>query len=215
MRASLAVLVAAALAAPSGALAQSQAAPATASPPDSSGAAPAAAAPAAAPQRLSWTSDRMPLRVGDLVTVMVDEATAASERVSKVATGDHKLRADLNAGIGDDFRLGPTKSFGSGLQSGSRDVGEAGRAGDLTAVLTVRVTALEPDGSARIEGRKKVTVDGRVQEIGLKGLVRPQDVTASNCVLSNRIADVEIDYKGKKIGPSLGIAGRILAMLWP
>ncbi len=212
MRATLAVLAAAALLAPAGATAQTPPAPAAPTPADSGRAAPAAVAP----QRLSWLSDRKPLRVGDLVTVVVDEATTASERVSKVATGDHKLRADLNAGIGDsDLRIGPQKSFGSGLASSSRDVGEAGRAGDLTAVLTVRVTALEPDGSAQIEGRKKVTVDGRVQEIGLKGLVRPQDVSASNCVLSNRIANVEIDYKGKKIGPSLGIAGRILAMLWP
>jgi flagellar L-ring protein FlgH len=211
MRASLAVLIVAALVVPGAAVAQAPESPAAETTPDSSAAAPVARAPG----RLSWTSDRLPLRVGDLLTVVVDEATAASERVSKIATGDHAIRADLNAGIGSDVVVGPAKSFGSGLKSNSRDVGEAGRQGDLTAVLTVQVTGLEGDGTIRIAGSKKVTVDGRVQDITLKGLVRTQDVSPTNCVLSNRVANAEITYKGKKIGPSTGIVGRFLAMLWP
>jgi flagellar L-ring protein precursor FlgH len=214
MRASLAVLLVAALAVPGAAMAQTPEPPAVESAPDSSAAAPAGLT-GRAPVRLSWTSDRMPLRVGDLLTVVVDEATAASERVSKVATGDRAIRADLNASIGTDVAIGPAKSFGSGIKSNSRDVGEAGRRGDLTAVLTVQVTGLEGDGTIRIAGSKQVTVDGRVQDITLKGLVRSQDVSATNCVFSNRIANAEITYKGKKIGPTMGIVGRFLGMLWP
>jgi flagellar L-ring protein precursor FlgH len=214
MRAAVAILMVAALVFPAAATAQTPEPPAGGAAPDSSAAAPAAPA-GRAPVRLSWTSDRMPLHAGDLLTIVVDEATAASEQVSKVATGDHALRADLNAGIGDDVVVGPAKSFGSGFKSNSRDVGEAGRRGDLTAVLTVQVTALEGDGMVRIAGSKQVTVDGRVQDITLKGLVRLQDVSQTNCVLSNRIANAEITYKGKKIGPTMGIVGRFLGMLWP
>lgn len=176
----------------------------------------AAAARVPASTRASWVSDRMPLRVGDIVTVVVDEQTAAREQVSQVATGGHTLKASLNAGIGDsDVRIGPEKSVSSTMQGDSRDVGEAKRQGDLTAVLSVRVTALSPNGVARIEGSKKVMVDGRVQEVSLKGEVRAEDVSASNLVLSSRIADVVIQYKGKKIGPHTGIVGSILSMLWP
>ncbi len=214
MRASLAVLFFAALAVPGAATAQTPDPAVAASAADSGGTAPAARAERPA-GRLSWTSDRVPLRVGDLLTVVVDEATAASERVSKVATGDRSTRADLNASIGTDVAIGPAKSFGSGLKSNSRDVGETGRQGDLTAVLTVQVTALEGDGTIRIAGSKKVTVDGRVQDITLSGLVRSQDVSPANCVLSNRVANAEITYKGKKIGPTTGIVGRFLGMLWP
>jgi flagellar L-ring protein FlgH len=214
MRAASAVLIVAALVVPGVAAAQTPEPPAAQAAADSGATVPAVPT-GRAPLRLSWTSDRMPLRVGDLLTVVVDEATAARERVSRVATGDHALRADLNAGIGDDVVVGPAKSFGSGFKSSSRDVGEAGRQGDLTAVLTVQVTGLEGDGTIRIEGRKKVTVDGSVQDISLKGLVRSQDVSQTNCVLSNRVANAEITYKGKKIGPTMGIVGRFLSMLWP
>jgi flagellar L-ring protein precursor FlgH len=214
MRAALVILMVAVLVVPGTARAQTPDQPAAETALDSSAAAPSGFA-GRPPVRLSWTSDRIPLRVGDLLTVVVDEATAASERVSRIATGNHAIRADLNAGIGADVGLGPAKSIGSGFGSNSRDVGEAGRQGDLTAVLTVQVTGLEGDGTIRIAGNKKVSVDGRVQDITLKGLVRSQDVSPTNCVLSNRVANAEITYKGKKLAPTMGIVGRFLAMLWP
>ena len=165
--------------------------------------------------RASWTSDRLPLRVGDVLTVVVDEQTAARERTAHVATGDRGLRADLNASLGSDVRLGPTKSFGTRLDSDSREVGEATHTGDLTAVLSVRVAAVLGDGTFQVRGSRRVSVDGRLQEIAVEGLVRPEDVRSGNVVSSSRLADAVITYKGKKIGPRLGIAGRFLAMLWP
>jgi flagellar L-ring protein precursor FlgH len=154
--------------------------------------------------------------VGDLLTVVVDEQTAARERVSTVATGNRDLQARMNAGLtDDDIRLGPQKGFGTGMQNNSRDVGEANRVGDLTAVLTVRVASVEAPGVYRIEGKKSVVVDGRTQDIALTGLVRSEDVTAGHTVVSGRIAEAVITYKGKKIGPRTGIVGKILGMLWP
>lgn len=187
---------------------------ATPAPASSAAAAPVPAAPLAT--RASWLSDRLPFRVGEILTVVVDEQTAASERVSTVATGDRSLGARINAGVSDDdIRLGPEKSFSTGIQSGSRDVGEAGRSGDLTAVLSVRVTAVDAEGIATVQGKKSVNVDGRLQEISLTGLVRPEDVSAARLVRSGRIAEAVITYKGKKIGPRMGIAGKILSILWP
>ncbi len=176
----------------------------------------AAARPAQlAVRRASWTSDRMPMAVGDIITIVVDEQTAARERVSTVATGQRSQNAGLNATVAEGVRLGPAKGFGTTLQGNSRDEGEANRRGDLTAVLSVRVTEIEPNGVAHISGSKKVIVDGREQQVELQGLVRPEDVTSANLVASSRIADAVITYRGKKIGPRAGILGRILSILWP
>jgi flagellar L-ring protein precursor FlgH len=172
----------------------------------------AAATGSLARARASWLSDRLPLRVGDILTVTVDEQTAARERVSQIATGNRSQRAKLAANINDDSN---TADINLGLNADSRDIGEAGREGGLVAVLSVRVTAIEPNGVARVSGTKQVTVDGRLQEITLQGVVRPEDVSSSNVVLSSRIAEAVVSYKGKKIGPRTGILGRFLAMLWP
>jgi flagellar L-ring protein precursor FlgH len=174
-----------------------------------------AASKAAPPIRAAWLSDRLPLRVGDLLTVVVDEQTAASERVSTNATADRAQRARLGISVDSAVRLGPAKDFSTAHNSSSRDVGESGREGELTAVLSVRVVDIDASGVATIEGSKSVTVDGRLQQVKLKGVVRPEDVSAANLVSSTRIADAVITYKGKKIGPRTGILGKILSILWP
>jgi flagellar L-ring protein precursor FlgH len=197
------------------------AAPARAQNPPAAAATPAAAdtaralSPAPPARRADWLSDRLPLRAGDVLTILVEERASAREQVSTVASGQRGLRADLNAGLTDeDVRLGPAKSLKSGLANDSRDLGEARRQGDLVAVLTVRVLGFE-GGLARVRGAKQVTVDGRAQEVVLEGTVRPEDVAPDNTVRSGRVADAVILYRGKKLSPRTGLAGRLLGFLWP
>ncbi|MEP6571520.1 MAG: flagellar basal body L-ring protein FlgH [Gemmatimonadota bacterium] len=196
--------------------------PAPAQPP-----APAATqAPAAAPgqpsvqtatvaARASWFIDRRALRVGDLVTVVVDESVNASEREQNRASAARASNMGLGINIDDAVRLGPKKAFQTQANHQSQNDGQAGRTGDLTAVIAVRVTLLEPTGIARIEGERTITVDGRNQVVKLAGVIRPEDVNADNTVASSRIADAVISYKGKKMSPSKGILGSILSIFWP
>jgi flagellar L-ring protein precursor FlgH len=174
-----------------------------------------AALAAANPLRASWLSDRQPLRVGDLLTIVVDEQTTASEQVSTKASASRSQSARLGIGVDSAVRIGPSKQFSVSHEAASNDVGQAGRSGDLVAVLSVHVTAIDPAGNAKIEGGKTVTVDGRTQEVKLSGLIRPDDVGSDNTVSSSRVADAVISYKGKKIGPRQGILGKILSILWP
>src|SRR5438477_280925 len=171
-----------------------------------------AAAEMAVRNRASWTADRVALHVGDLLTVVVDEETAAREKVTRNSDNNRTMNAQLNATLNSDPQ---TYNIQSGLGQNSRDYGEANRSGDLTAVLTVRITSLEANGVAHIQVARKVNVDGREQNLSLTGVVRPQDVSATHYVLSNRVAEAVIEYKGKKIGPRTGLIGKVLGMLWP
>jgi flagellar L-ring protein precursor FlgH len=162
----------------------------------------------ATPPRQSWLSDRLPLRNGDLLTIVVDERTLSSERSSNVANATRSQDATLAGEIGD-------AEIGIGYGARSNNTGKIDRSGQLTGVLTVRVMSLEPNGLARIEGRKAVTLDGRTQEMMITGVVRSEDVSAGNTIYSSRIADAVLTYKGKKIGPSTGIIGKIVGLLWP
>lgn len=165
------------------------------------------------PNRASWVSDRVVLQVGDILTVLIDEQTAASERVSLSGSAKRSLKFELEANADGEVAVGSTGIRG-GWNGDSKDAGSANRAGDFVGTVSARVTALEPGGLARIEGTKKVNVDGREQEITLKGLVRPEDISGKNLILSSRIAEVSIGYKGKKIGPKTGIIGKILSFIW-
>lgn len=165
--------------------------------------------------RASWLSDRRPVSIGDLLTVVVEERTSALERTNRTATESRDTRMTLGAESAD-FSL-PISSGGltSGNEGTSRNVGEANRIGNLTAVLTVRVVGIEANGVLRVEGERMLRIDGRDQELVVRGLVRPDDVQPSNIVFSNRIADAEIEYSGSGIKPKRGIISRILGIFWP
>lgn len=166
--------------------------------------------------RASWLSDRFPLRVGDLLTIVVDEQASARERVSRVSSSDREQTASVSGNVDTSPMSGSGGAgFGTGIGADSRDVGEANRQGGLAVVLSVRVVELEPNGVARIEGEKVVSVDGRDQEVKLEGFVRPEDVSSTNLVLSSRIVGATISYKGNNVGPKRGIIGKILGIFWP
>ena len=166
-------------------------------------------------QRASWFSDRRAFRVGDLIMVVVDERVAAKERSSRVASGSREQSMDLSAAA-DQLGISDTElGFSTGLDRNSRNVGEANRQGDLTAFLGVRVMAMDANGNLEIQGERSVEVDGRTQQITVTGIIRAEDVSASNVVLSSRIADAVISYEGKDIGPSSGILGKLLSIFWP
>ncbi|HTS87717.1 MAG TPA: flagellar basal body L-ring protein FlgH [Gemmatimonadales bacterium] len=186
--------------------AQTQA-PANAAPPANTAAAPAMS-------RAGWFSDKRPLRIGDLLTIQVDEAVNATESLNQNGTSQREQDMALNANV-ITGPLGPQKGFSSSLNSMSQDGGQAGRQGDLTATISVRVQSIEPTGLVHVKGQKTISVDGRNQVIELEGVVRPEDVDASNTVSSSRLAESVISYKGKKIGPAKGILGKLLSIFWP
>jgi len=159
----------------------------------------------------SWFSDRRQLRVGDLVTIVVDEQTRANEQVSVVANNNRKQAGSLTG------QIMPAKlsSVGIGYDATSSNGSTSGRTGGLSATVTARITSIDPSGVAHITGSRFVAIDGRKQEIQLAGLIRPQDVGSGNMIASSRIADANISYKGKGISPKSGLFGKLLAAFWP
>ncbi len=166
--------------------------------------------PVSRPARAGWLSDSRPLRPGDILTVLIDEQSTASERTTVSAVSDRGQKA----GFGTDGTLTGSQ-FGAGLNQRSNERGNVERGGGLLASMSVRVTAVDAAGNLHIEGNRRVTVDKRPQELRVAGIVRAQDVSSANVVHSSRIADAEISYSGKKISPHTGILGKIIGIIWP
>lgn len=187
--------------------------------PTTTAAAPAPQTPAVAVStpmtRAGWFSDKRPLRIGDIVTIIVDESVNSRERNTDNATKKRNQEMGLNLNVGEAIKIGPQKGFQSGVGNTSQATGVADRSGGLSAVISVRVISMEPSGIAKIKGTKLVGVDGRNQSIDVEGVIRPEDVQADNTVFSSRVAESVISYKGKRIGPAKGILGGILSIFWP
>ncbi len=163
--------------------------------------------------RASWLSDKRTFLVGEILTVTVDERVVANERSDLTATSNHSNKASLDAGNSDiSF---PFIDVGGGTDASQKELGAANRRRNLTAVMSVQVIGFDPGGSLKVRGERKVVVDGREQTIALEGLVRPEDVSQSNRILSTRIANASISYEGTTIKPKKGLLHSILSIFLP
>ncbi len=143
------------------------------------------------PVRASWTSDRIALKVGDIVTILVDEQTEASADRNESATRQHDRNLGLNGGTGLKTSGGTLRTQND-VQDGKK--GGSSRSQQFTAQLSTRVVEVGPNGLLRLDGKKKVKIDKHEEEVEVRGWVRPDDVGMDNTVYSWRVADAEILY---------------------
>ena len=140
-----------------------------------------------------FASDRRAAQVGDILTVDFSERFAASKSQASGSSKSDSFEVDIPDVVSfgfDDTRLtgGTTRSF-----SGK---GNASQSNSLTGRVSVSVTRILPGGNLEIVGQKKLTLNNGQEYIRLRGLVRPEDISADNIVRSDRIAHAEIKYVG-------------------
>jgi flagellar L-ring protein FlgH len=135
-------------------------------------------------------ADRRAHQVGDTLTVLVTQTARATASANTDASGGVQLGANAQY-------HNTTHNYGLGLSGDDSGQGNTTRAGSLQAELSVRVVAVESDGQLRVHGEQSVEINGEKQQFALTGLVRPEDISNNNTVLSNRISEADIHYTGK------------------
>jgi flagellar L-ring protein precursor FlgH len=177
----------------------------------------AAAVPAATPApRRSWTSDRVPLAVGDVVTLIIDERTLASAGLRDADAEQRGRTMDVN--LATPGGGGTAAGVRSSNDADSRRSGETVRQNTFRSELSTRVVAVSPTGMIQLKGTKRVQLDKSVQLVTITGWVRARDISPStNTIESYRLADAEIAYsqEGSLGKPRGGIITRMLGKVWP
>lgn len=162
---------------------------------------------------LSWTSDRLPLRVGDQITLLVDELTLAEATRDDAALRERERDLSVRIGAGGTNQGG---SLRTGNDVARSESGSSARRERFTSQLGVRVVELGDGGSARVEGSRKVVIDEHEQEILVSGWIRSQDVAFDNTIESWRLADAEIRYASNgALVKSPGFWSRIFDLVVP
>jgi flagellar L-ring protein precursor FlgH len=143
---------------------------------------------------LSLTSDSRAFRVGDIVTVNLQETTQASK---KAGTSYSKESAD---NINAPNLLGKTFGKGAvGLGASNSFTGDATstQQNALTGAITVIVQEVLPNGLLRVSGEKTLTLNQGEEFVRLRGYLRAADIDADNQVSSLRIANARIAYSAQ------------------
>lgn len=144
-------------------------------------------------------SDTKARRVGDIITVLLQENTQAS----KTAKTETKKETDatLSPLVGLNG-VAPTiggNTLQLGLESDGQFKGDAksNQSNSLNGQISVHVLRALPNGNLIIRGEKWLTLNTGQEFIRLTGIVRAQDISAENTIESTRVANARISYSGK------------------
>ncbi len=161
---------------------------------------------------ISLYEDHRATRPGDILFVVVSESTTASHSASR----SDARSSDVQAGPGTGW-LDFIPSFGFGGELSTSAGGSSQQRNVLSTRIATTVSGVTPEGNLIIEGVRTVRVNHDMQVLRLVGEVRPQDVRPDNTVLSQHVANAEIDYEGPEPGEPgkrAGIITRILGWLF-
>lgn len=168
-------------------------------------AAPGLSQPAAAASQVSllWVPEPEPrvFQKHDIITIIVDENSSQISSQSLETEKESDSSAGINAMV-DLMQLlelrvrqGDTSNVNLLDLETEREFkgeGDYERKDRFSARVTATVLEVKPNGSLLLEATKRISKDDEVQVIVLSGLVRAEDVTRQNTVLSSQIASLDV-----------------------
>ena len=158
----------------------------------------------------SFFDDRKAYRVGDIITITLNERTQASKNANA------QIQKDSDVNIGTPTILGmtinpknPLRGIGAlgmsdtmGLDTSidanrqNKGNSQAGQSNSLSGSITVTVAEVLPNGILSVRGEKWMTLNTGDELVRIAGLVRADDIATDNTVPSTRVADARITYSG-------------------
>ena len=157
--------------------------------------------------------DNKAMRVGDVLTIKLQELTQANKADDLEAKKDNSILASAPMILGNptsvETEIRTTKNF--------KGEGEANQSNSLIGDISVTVTELLPNGNLKVRGEKRVTLNQGDEYIRLSGIVRPVDIDTTNSISSDKVADATIMYTGNGAmadASKMGWLGRILYSPW-
>jgi flagellar L-ring protein FlgH len=152
-------------------------------------------------QQIELFADLKARRVGDVLTVLLTESTAASK---SAVTKTTKTTAVNNTGptvLGRTITTGGVPIFTTTLAGADSFDGEGSstQGNSLAGSLTVTVTDVQSNGNLVVQGDKTLKLNQGDEFVHISGVVRLADIQTNNTVTSDKIADAHISYSGKGV----------------
>ena len=148
-------------------------------------------------QSSSLYSDIRAHKVGDIITVLLNESTQAK----KSANNEIKRGSDLSvdpvyAGGGNVTIKGVPLDLRYSDAMNTKRESDADQSNSLDGSISANVMQVLNNGNLVIRGEKWISINNGDEFIRVTGMVRSQDITPDNTVESTRVANARIQYSG-------------------
>ena len=142
----------------------------------------------------SLLQDNRALRVGDILTIVLDESTQSSKSAGTKFGKSSDVNIAVPTVFGKDHPEVETAISGSRDFSGSA---ESSQQNALRGAIAVTVHQVLPNGTLLVKGEKSLRLNQGDEYIRVSGLVRVQDINNNNQISSRDVANARISYSGR------------------
>ncbi len=140
-------------------------------------------------------------RVGDIITVILQEKTNASKNASTntAKSSAVSIAAPTLFGRGVSYGGDAVLSATIDAERDFQGEGDSTQSNSLSGEITVTVAEVYVNGNMLIRGEKLLTLNQGSEHVRISGIIRPIDITPSNTVLSSQVANAKIIYGGQGV----------------
>lgn len=134
-------------------------------------------------------------RVGDTVTILLSESTAAQKSSSTSTSKDTSVDIPVPLFGGAPLTIGG-KEISAGMEN-SRSFegsGDSSLSNRLQGNITVTVAKRLSNGNLVVRGQKWIEINQGREFVRIQGVIRPIDIQPDNTISSYKVADANIAY---------------------
>lgn len=157
------------------------------------------------PGARAFFKDQRAKDVGDILTVSVSISDNATFKTVAKTSRKSAEDANLTNLLGFEGQLqkilpsgvNPASLTSAGATGTLDNSGDTERNETMTMNMAAVITQVLPNGNLVISGKQEVRVNYELRELSVQGIIRPEDISSSNSVTSEKIAEARIYYGGR------------------
>ena len=152
-------------------------------------------------QEMALFADLKARRVGDVLTIVLNESTNASKNAITKTTKSSAVADTGPSLFGKSIMTKGVPILDTTLTGSNTFDGEgsSSQSNSLVGSLTVTVMDVQANGNLVVQGDKSLKLNQGDEFVHISGVIRPADIATDNTVTSDKLADAHISYSGKGI----------------
>ena len=153
----------------------------------------------------AFFKDQRAANIGDILTVEVsfdDKAQFNNETQTQRTTNEQDTMPNVFGLEGQLGKILP-KSFNPAsavnVTGATNNDGKAmiNREEQVTLEVAALVTQVLPNGNLVVQGHQEIRVNYEVRDLQITGVLRPQDISSTNTVALDKLAEARVSYGGR------------------
>ena len=145
------------------------------------------------------SSDYKAHNVNDTIVVQVSVQTTAAQSGNVDSERSFTTSSAITALPGDLKIKGVNPLLGANSSTVLKGQGATSSNTTFSTALTGQVIAVLTNGNMVIEAERKIAMNNQHEDLIIRGIVRPGDISSANTVPSAALSNLEIEMKGKGI----------------